>query len=434
MGVRLGWCIGYPMRGGNLHSAKVILDAERGDKIDSDCLESFYREYVGRFALVLLTERQQTLHLDPCGSLATVYSEREPLVASTPSVLGTGYGWNEEALKALALRDWIPTSLTSRDGIRRLQPNHYLDLGTWQVRRHWPVENQMRQHENTREIVQPIARALEQVIGAVTSNHPSYLALTAGRDSRTLLACSRKSLEAITAYTVKGINAIDDYVVAQLVRRYSLKHQFLPIRTATEAQMQTWTFATGHAVGGNIRRIHPSFEVLDGTWPAFDGMAAEVGRSYYWKARDTPDTHIDSRELLARAGLPPMPSLMQDLDRWLQEIQGFNSFAVLDLFYLEHRLGCWAAPQQYGRAREQIAVTPFNQRSVIANVMKLPYEYRMQQHLTTDLVARNWPELLELPFNQYPGVRGVLNAGTTRTYKAIRRFGRPVKRLLQRVQ
>ena len=50
--------------------------------------------------------------------------------------------------------------------------------------------------------------------------------------------------------------------------------------------------------------------------------------------------------------------------------------------------------------------------------MSLPYEYRMQQQLTIDVCKSEWPELLEFPFNKFPGVKNYIEI----TNKVLRRI------------
>ena len=65
--------------------------------------------------------------------------------------------------------------------------------------------------------------------------------------------------------------------------------------------------------------------------------------------------------------------------------------------------------------------------------MKLPYEYRMRQQLPIDICQNYWPELLELPFNEFTGFKNYLHK-TKKYIKKTKRgcveFARKIKKKL----
>src|SRR5216110_2784230 len=77
----VGWLIGFAA---DLGGALVTTDVHWRD--DAQVEESIYR-YGGRFACVIITPQLARLYLDPCGSLAAVYSIDRPIVGSTSTVL-----------------------------------------------------------------------------------------------------------------------------------------------------------------------------------------------------------------------------------------------------------------------------------------------------------------------------------------------------------
>ena len=48
-------------------------------------------------------------------------------------------GQHHHAIVAEGVGAWIAGDDTAHRGVRRLLPNHALDLATWEYRRHWPV-------------------------------------------------------------------------------------------------------------------------------------------------------------------------------------------------------------------------------------------------------------------------------------------------------
>jgi hypothetical protein len=94
-------------------------------------VENFYKNAGGRYALILLTQKEQKFFLDPYGTLAAGFSTSEPTVASTPTLLGEKYDWDRETIVSLNMPEsdrWFPLGLTPKKRVRRLLPNHCLDL------------------------------------------------------------------------------------------------------------------------------------------------------------------------------------------------------------------------------------------------------------------------------------------------------------------
>jgi hypothetical protein len=135
------------------------------------------------------------------------------------------------------------------------------------------------------------------------------------------------------------------------------------------------------------------------------GIAGEVGRSFYWLPTDYEGMKLSATEILFRANFPFHQAVLRETEKWLTELSGFNAFAILDLFYIEQRLGCWAAPQHYGNQTSMFELSPFNHRRIFSCMMRLPYEYRRQQELSNDICRDLWPELLDLPFNEFTGAK-----------------------------
>jgi len=382
LGEELGWCIGYVLLAGHPPPRRLLLDTARSDSIDSDSINTFYETVFGRYVLILLLRKEERIYLDPYGSLATVYSQSEPIVASTPTLLGSAYSWNVPLITALRMPNsglWFPGTLTARAGIRRLLPNHFLDLMAWRVARHWPRDHRdLSIGPNVADTVKTIVVALKGVVSSAASQSLIYLPLTAGRDSRMLLACAREHLRAMSCFTFREgrVVTVDTHVTKELARRHGLEHVLLDIRYATREELRRWLYLTGHSVSGEAWRIHKRLEGLDSNRRLLKGFGGEVGRGFFWLEGDAPRMTITAANLLKRSGMPPQAALVTEIEVWVKGLAGLTALDVLDLYYLEHRLGGWAGPHHYGGWVSGIELSPFNQRGVFASMLKLPYEYR----------------------------------------------------------
>jgi hypothetical protein len=303
--------------------------------------------------------------------------------------------------------------------ISRLLPNHYLDLTTWQAVRHHPKTFDPMHDADVPHAVSRLVSVLQRQIGAVLhATTRLYMPLTAGLDSRTLLACSRFGHEGIeyvtfdyTPWRQRRSEQLDLDVARRLARRVGLRHTVVPISANVPAVIASgYLHRTGFS-GGNGKAW--DFEDacqrhldLSGGW--LTGFAGEVGRAFYWHAGDRETERWSPAELLTRLHLPASPRLQEAMRRWLAGLpDDLPLSSLLGLAYLEHRIGCWAAPHLYGAAPFAVNLTPFCHREAFDLMLRLPPEYRKRKALARDICTATWPELLSLPFNAYPGLRGL---------------------------
>lgn len=420
-GQAIGWLLGYPItQKARLLNSKVILK-------DSSCLSDQFETWVcslsGRFACIMVTPRIKRVYLDSCGSLAVVYSTEKRSVASTTTLLGDlGKDGDHDLIKALGMPEsdaWYPSGLTPMKNVRRLLPNHYLDLDRWEPIRHWPKPDDLDESIGDFEAtVKTVVECLKKNILAVSRQYPVQMSLTAGRDSRMLLACSRDVLQRIKFHTGVWVpSGIDSVVGSQLARKLKLNHVTLSVKQAGREELDDWQIRTGHCVAGEIWRIHPTSRKIDPHRAFLPGCAGEVGRAYYWRDGDENIGKLTAHEILKRTKLPPLGKIVSNTDSWLNEISHLTWNTILDLTYIEQRLGCWAGPLQYGQdGMHQARIFPFNDRSIFKAILNSPVEPRRRQRLADDILSSEWPELLDLPFNKLTGAAGILQAGRNMIY------------------
>src|SRR5690606_10012170 len=91
---------------------------------------------------------------------------------------------------------WV-SDKTPYQNITRLKPNHYVDLESGTAHRYFPVKK--IQTDSLENVVEKTCRILPGIIDAICHRKENILiALTAGWDSRMLLASSRKHINQIT--------------------------------------------------------------------------------------------------------------------------------------------------------------------------------------------------------------------------------------------
>lgn len=381
-----------------------------------DLEDQIYR-FGGRFAVLIIADDVRRIYLDPAGTLGVVYSVGRRRVASTVSALvwddphhfvwsaGTGTFPDNKP------NQYWPAGLTLDSDISRLLPSHALDLASWQARRHYPGETPRRVGaDEIPRLVQEIGGRLTEQIGCFANRTtPVYLPLTGGQDSRTILACSRawaQQFEYVTFdYTPMRTelgDKVDLSVARYLAERFGLRHRVIPVPQALapgtgEDYLQHIGYAGGAGKAWDFFATCRRSLDLRGAW--LTGFAGEVGWAFFWRPADH-DALMDTTVLLERMLQPTTRQFIGAMDDWRQNLPDPSLPTLLDFAYLEHRVGCWAAPHLYGAAEFAVNLTPFCHRGIIDSMLQLPVEYGRRQALAADIIGGAWPELLDVPFSQ----------------------------------
>jgi hypothetical protein len=413
-GALLGWVLGYPITAdGVLLSAGAALPFTLNLQDGAPAFERALYSLGGRFAAIYGLPGKPRFYLDPCGSLAVVFCPEESLVTSNPMLVP----YSEKTEEDHELREatggiWWYFGLTPRRGIERLLPNHVLDLSTWQTSRHWPSAEDLAVTKDTAGAVAELAALLERHITAALRARPTYMALTAGRHTRMLLACARHHLPRLTFFTTQIHDAhgrFDLEIAQQIARRFELAHLSLPWQEPTQRDLDEWLYRTGGCVVlGRPAEAIPTLRQLDPARGILTGMAGSVGEAELWRKADLQAREVSWRaDLLDRFGCPPVPAVFERAERWFRDLPTRDVVGALGLRGLEQHLGCWVAPQEYGFPRDAFVLSPYCHRRIVQLKLTLPPGYRWRDRLPDDLLKRRWPELSEIPFDKAFGMRGV---------------------------
>ncbi|MBD2562915.1 MULTISPECIES: hypothetical protein [Nostoc] len=412
----IGWLLGYPINTNGLLLKKSLqMSVSLEDSSAASQLESSLYAFGGRFVAIFLTGNISRVYLDPLGSLAIVFCAEQQIAASSTVLIPYSEDSkdNYELINSLDIPikdNWYPFGLTPRHSVERLLPNHFLDLDNWQSTRHW-LTDEITTAQDVDSSIYEIGSIVKNNIAAFAKNAPVYMALTAGRDSRMLLACAREYLQNIEFFTIriptKG-GRLDCEVASQMAKRFKLNYRVIEFEEATETELNEWLYRTGNCVAGNSWKNARTIKQLDSSRGLLLGLAGEVGRSLYWRVSDTESTYLSPSELLRRIDVPATPYLKEQANKWLSNLPIKNTFTVLDIVFIELRLGCWAGPQQYGHVNNAFRISPFSHRKIMEIMLSLPPDYKRHQMLTNDLIKRFYPELLMFPFNEPIGIQRYL--------------------------
>ena len=410
-GERIGYLVGTVL---DTHETQRPDDIWIGNTATSriEAVERRLSRFVGRYVVVARIGGETRMYLDPAGSLPAVYDSEQECVAASPlSIPAVSHepNFRNDFFERVygAGNGWIPGRTTYYQGVKRLLPNHYLNLDTWRPVRHWPdASDDVDAPTDVDALVAEIVSEAERVLESVVAEYDRpKMSLTAGKESRCLLAVARQwiSNNDLSLYTFEGDQySLDTHMALRISDDNDLGLVPLTVVEATESQQEQYLRRTGYTVTTENKLIHPTIETLNAD-VRVEGLGGEVGRGYYWTESDDRQTEITASELLKRFHKPRHDSLVAEMDRWLTEVKGFNAPTVLDLAYQEHRLGCWGGPQHLGLPTDIEYICPFLTPRMIRLMHRLPTEVRKRDVLPSQIVDRTWPDLNEYPYNSFGG-------------------------------
>lgn len=440
-GLQLGLLIGDPIdyQSGMTLRQPLVVQCDLAMAMDDtiDAIEEQVFSLGGKWVLVLAVAHLRRVYVDADACLPVVYDSQSGRVASSTGLLLNDQSYREEFRKELYRTldletiGWFPSGLTAHHGISRLLCNHYLDLATMQPQRHWPKADFQWANDPVDHAVR-IAELTKRQVSAAISAGRVVCSLTAGNESRFLLATLRDFVDSVDFVTVDSPGANLDTVMAEkIAHRFNLRHRVVPAKEATDEQQIAWQYATGHCVGGHNRRFHPSTAELS-TYDYFvTGLGGEVGRAFFWGPGDHSEMLLTASGVAARFGLPRSEEVLAATEQWLRTVTPFNALTQLDLAYLELRMSPWAFAQACPQDAYVKQLNPMICRETYQLMLELPPQTKRDSAFLRDAIRQLWPELLDFPINRYGDYRDILAlvsklASPTRLVRAVRkRMGAP---------
>ncbi|HMJ80196.1 MAG TPA: hypothetical protein VK592_04070 [Candidatus Dormibacteraeota bacterium] len=415
----------------------------------------------GRWALVVAEEVGLHLLTDATGLRQVFYTAGvgSRWCASQASLIAAeaGIARDPEAsafLGSLYVRAysefWWPFDTSPFRGVRRLPPNHVLDLERGEVTRYWPVSAPApRPFER---VVDAGAELLRGSLEAAANRAPLALTLTAGLDTRVLLAAARDLRSRAVWYTLDPrmlhTSPADLDVAARLSARLGLTH--LVIGRGPKVPDYRRLYAE------SVDAPHAAWATVgEGLWEAFPPERMAVFASSSEIAR-APEHWHDSPRRVTPGSLVAFANMSADesglartaFGRWLEDAGPSaerSGYHPLMLFYWENRIGSWLATgvAEWDLIHETCA--PFSCRHLLETLLASDVADRRGPacRLHHALVERMWPEALLEPVNplsrgqlaRQSAKRGLFRAmRVTRTYRPLmgaylRRRSRRMERL-----
>lgn len=289
-----------------------------------------------------------------------------------------------------------------------LMPNHYLDLKNKKSVRYY-TDNEFYGKYTLEEAVIESSKLLK---GGLESANERYnnlmIAVTAGLDSRVLLAASRDISEDIYYFVSKmdlQANHMDIRIPSKLLPKLNLQLNILDNMSPLRKEIDEILSKNISLYRDNSRNIALQYyyDNLENKINV-NGIVSEIGRFYYADYHQ-PKNEITAEYIMNVIGCPEEYTFVKkEIQIWLDEVKDFiedYSIDLMSLFYWEQRMGNWGSLTRNEQDLALEGFMPFNNRKLLMITLSLDPEYRKGPDYIfyRKIMEYLWPEVLEEPIN-----------------------------------
>ncbi|HDR6246177.1 TPA: hypothetical protein QCU24_003962 [Bacillus cereus] len=401
----------YNPKRSNQDNLECILD---GANSFDDVLKNTY-SYSGRWVIIYNDPKESKVFNDPCGMRQVYYTIKDKKIwcGSQPNILADVLNYKQDTDSNLVEfisspnfekeeKSWFGEGTLFRE-IKHLMPNKYLNLNNKTTKRYWIDEESTLSLDET---VVSVCEILKGSLIAIEERYNPMLAVTAGWDSRVLLAAS-KSIKENVHYFVSTMNTLnpehmDIKIPNTLLNKLGLKLNVIsnisPLRKEFKDVLEK-NVSMARDLPKTLTIQH-HYDYL-GDKININGNASEIARMYYGEYH--PE-NINTVYLADISGYSSCKYVIHSLEKWYleaKEVSKDHNIDIMDLFYWEQRMGNWGTMYQ---AEQDIAIEefcPFNNRKLLMQLLKVDKKYRRSpDYKIYQKIIRNlWEETLSEPIN-----------------------------------
>jgi hypothetical protein len=403
---------GIDVNGGIWHllGLAVQTDATKADplteigKASTVDVTKLYTSWAGRWVLVGNTE----VHMDCSGMLGCFYTtiNEERWISSSLAILQEigRLSPRRETLKHKDGLEWYPLPLSRFEGVYKLLPSQVLNLKTF--------------HTEARALPKPIAglsydAILEKlteklkcaIVNVSGSGGPIFIPLTAGYDSRVILAAAQYAGIKAESYTTGHyyISHADVTLPFKLAATVGYRHNYIKKAAFSKEKEALYDYHTA----GNTNDIDRT-KFSHGQWEPFGkgdlifrGGLFEIGRCFYW---DKMGADLTIKSIMKAVGYDSNPGSFNEtaLLEWVNWVKQTPTEGLdwRDRFYLEQRVAGWLSSIEQSldlTGTERFYI--INSHNIISLLLSIPVEKRKTSQHHIDLIEKMFPDLLKYPFN-----------------------------------
>lgn len=389
----------------------------------SDILKNTYH-LSGRWVIIYENKDMVRIFHDPCGFRQVFYTKIKDNIfcASQPNLLAEMLNIKEDKRSILqgfiksekyeeSERSWIGDE-TVFSSVKHLLPNHYLDFKNSESERFW-LDEEYSEKNSLENSINEVSSLLEGSIIGLSNRKDCMLAVTAGWDSRVLLAASKKIKNKLKYFVstngVLSYDHMDIRIPKNLSEKLNLNLEVIDSLPAlSDDFIETLKINVSQA--RTIPKTRKIQYFINSNKININGNGSEIIRSRLGNKHPNTITIKYLKDIFSLNAYDGFNASKYDeyveiqIKKWLKKSTSFSeskNFSLVNLFYWEQRMGNWGAMYQ---AEQDIAIeefSPFNNRKVLMILNSVENKYMSgPKYIFFLKIAENlWNETLSEPVN-----------------------------------
>lgn len=421
----LGTCIDPINKIGdtNIIAERLLKNLLQGKKLFFN-----YLDYLtGRFVILVSCNGEDFLLHDATGINAVFYNDLndEIIISSHTQIIAEIKGYKIKGIRESLVNNkkfksrtcYMPGGETLYEEIKILTPNTLIDLNKKEIRRFFPREK-LKKRRIDNNLIKETAQILTNTFDLLIKKYKLAISLTGGIDSRLTLASSRNYKDEIIYFTYNFDNDSGHLVDIELASRIAeiagIRHEkyfiesnkytdYIEIFNRNSGFLRPESQAKlAYAIYKNFPkgRIH------------IKSTVSEIAEGFYLR-HFPPILEINFllKYILAWFYQPLKEYYKFSFKAFFDfiKITKFKKFSKLgynyyDMFYWEHRNGCWQSLQNQDFNIVHDIFIIYNNRELLKKFLSVRIKDRIDCRLHYELIRYLWPELTKIPFNSWKPV------------------------------
>jgi len=411
-----------------------ILDPDNPQASDSDIINDLIHElfscdtfiertyrFGGRWILIVNDGKEIRLFNDAAGLRQVFYTDtlqtKDLWCASQPRIVAEmlHLQLDKDAVDFIDSFEFrknqefrLPCYSSPYKEIKHLLPNHSLNLKTGLCQRYWP--DKPLQNIPFNESLEKISGTLQALLKSALNRFDLALSITAGWDSRLVLASSKEISNKVSYMTVRQISMPEGHadirIPSMLFSKLGLKYDIVKssyiINDEFIKVFKKNTSLAHYIYAPDAQAI---LEYNGQKKVAVTGSVSEIGR---WSVREnlkkSRKEEVTAQDLSMLQKMGKNQFAINCFENWLSGVGELHNVHILDLFDWEQGHGTWLAMCQleFDIAWKDL-FTPFNCRNLLINMLSVKEKYRKPPKylLYEKLILNLWPEVLSVPINPH---------------------------------
>lgn len=391
-----------------------------GKILNKSSLQDVLKEtenFSGRYAIIYCNGKSTSIFHDATGFREIYYCflKDEIYCGSTPNIINKYT--NLELDRDKSINEFISSSEYKSNGlwigtrtpfqnIFHLMPNFYLDLDKKMSYRYWPYNK--REEISLKEGANLMAKILKGTILGASKRYKLYQSLTAGFDTRVLLAASKDVKDQIkfimNIIYRHSLNA-DIKISKRIAKKHNINFEIVDInKFDVDSNFRSIIYKNNiYAQEAHINVFYDAYKKkLDDTYWVTGTFGNQILRiPFYLKKK-----RITSFDIAKQFEYNNYSYAVDSIEEWLKEAEEvYNKYGynLVNMFYWEQYTGNLQAlsASQQDIVREEIR--PFNCRKLITTYISLKDKYRYKDYPKAHLMIIRilWKDLLKIPIAAY---------------------------------